>query len=91
MLSPCQGVPYDGSKSDIWSCGVVLYALIARTLPFDDDDIPTLLEKVRIGDYQMIPIIAGHARDLIRRCLTKDPRHRISVRPRPAPVDLALS
>ncbi|BGP57154.1 serine/threonine-protein kinase gin4 [Rhodotorula sphaerocarpa] len=74
-----EGVPYDGSKSDIWSCGVVLYALIARTLPFDDDDIPTLLEKVRIGEYEMLPIITGHARDLIRRCLTKDPRHRISL------------
>ncbi len=32
------GRPYDGRESDAWACGVVLYALITRRLPFDAMD-----------------------------------------------------
>ena len=29
------GRPYDGRETDAWACGVVLFALVARRLPFD--------------------------------------------------------
>ncbi|KAI8972483.1 kinase-like domain-containing protein [Pilobolus umbonatus] len=41
------GIPYDGSASDIWSCGIILYALLSGHLPFDDDNIRQLLNKMK--------------------------------------------
>jgi serine/threonine protein kinase len=37
---------YDGSAADIWSCGVILYVLMAGYLPFEENDLNTLYEKV---------------------------------------------
>ncbi|KAI8138547.1 kinase-like domain-containing protein [Fennellomyces sp. T-0311] len=41
------GIPYNGSASDIWSCGIILYALLCGHLPFDDDNIRELLNKMK--------------------------------------------
>ncbi|KAG0369882.1 hypothetical protein BGZ54_008534 [Gamsiella multidivaricata] len=73
------GLKYDGSASDIWSCGIILYALLTGHLPFDDENIRQLLGKVKIGKFYMPTDISIGARDLISRMLTVNPKRRITM------------
>ncbi|KAK9472867.1 kinase-like domain-containing protein, partial [Dipodascopsis tothii] len=72
------GKNYHGSSSDIWSCGVILFALLTGHLPFDDDNIRDLLMKVQAGRFQMPPELSFHAKDLIWRILKTNPEERIT-------------
>ncbi|KAG0300475.1 hypothetical protein BGZ98_009145, partial [Dissophora globulifera] len=73
------GMKYDGSSSDIWSCGIILYALLTGHLPFDDENIRQLLSKVKAGKFYMPTDISAGARDLISRMLTVNPKRRITM------------
>lgn len=73
------GTPYNGSASDIWSCGIILFALLAGRLPFDDDDLATLLEKVKIAKFEIPSHIDRQAKHLISRMLEKDVQRRITM------------
>jgi len=57
-------------------------------LPFDDDNIRSLLQKVKIGVFEMPDEIKGTARDLLQRMLEKDPEKRITVCDPPTNSDI---
>ena len=42
------GLQYLGAEADIWSMGVLLYALLCGFLPFDDENIANLYKKIQV-------------------------------------------
>eukprot|EP01133_Synstelium_polycarpum_P015232 gene15232-18028_t len=74
------GIDYDGQKADVWSCGVILYALLTGKLPFDDENIRRLLNKVKNGAFVMPAFIHKDAQDLLTKMLIVDPKKRISIK-----------
>lgn len=73
------GRRYHGDMADTWSCGIILFALLAGSLPFDGGDIAGTLRLVRKGEYIMPAWFSPEAADLIQRILQKQPEDRISI------------
>lgn len=73
------GNKYCGPEIDVWSIGVVTYALLAGVLPFDEPNIPALFAKIRTASYKIPRHFSPLARDLIMRMLNPDPIERITI------------
>jgi serine/threonine protein kinase len=91
LLSTCCGSPayaapelicgknYLGAEADLWSMGVLLYALLCGYLPFDDDNINLLYKKIQTGKYELPAWLSPDSIALLQDLLQIDPKKRITM------------
>jgi serine/threonine protein kinase len=68
-------------RADIWAFGVVLYEMLTGRRAFEGDDISDVLASVLKSDPDWTSVprnTPASVRRLLRRCLEKDPRKRLS-------------
>jgi len=74
-----RGKGYEGFGVDIWSAGVVLYAMLYGTVPFKANNMKDLHKLITKGKYVLKEGISEEAKDLLKKMLEIDPRKRIPI------------
>ena len=84
--SPCYAAPemvlgkkYKGIQIDIWSSGIVLYAMLCGYLPFEDDTDENIYRNVILGKFDLPNRLSYHSKDLIKKILEVNPNKRIKL------------
>ncbi|EAY10461.1 CAMK family protein kinase [Trichomonas vaginalis G3] len=84
--SPCYASPecvsgqsYDGRKSDIWSCGVITYALLTGQLPWTKRNQQQLFEQIRRGEYTIPEYLSKSCKSFISGLMTVNSDYRMTI------------
>lgn len=73
------GKRYLGLKTDIWSSGVVLFAMVCGYLPFEDPKTSNLYKKILAADYLIPKFLSAECTDFITQVLNTNPETRITI------------
>lgn len=71
---------YTGFKADLWSAGVVLFAMLYGTVPFKANNMKDLHQQILEAKYNLKDEISEPAKDLIRALLDTDYQTRLSIK-----------
>ena len=74
------GEPYDGFKSDIWSCGIILFAMATGYLPFEGDNNKILFKNILECKPEIPDFLGSEIKYLLSKILTKNPKERITIK-----------
>ena len=84
--SPCYASPemvsgkkYDGFSIDIWSTGIILYAMLCGYLPYEDTDNEVLFQKITSCDTEFPDDISSDGIDLMKKIMVPEPKDRITL------------
>eukprot|EP01029_Cantina_marsupialis_P032171 TRINITY_DN95_c1_g1_i1.p1 TRINITY_DN95_c1_g1~~TRINITY_DN95_c1_g1_i1.p1 ORF type:complete len:425 (+),score=151.26 TRINITY_DN95_c1_g1_i1:102-1376(+) len=73
------GKGYDGRAADVWSCGVILFVLLAGFLPFDEPTMAALFRKIKKAEFSYPKWFKPEIRDLLDTILVTDPTKRLTL------------
>lgn len=75
------GNEYEGLGVDLWSSGIILYAMVCGCLPFEDStaDEETLFKKIVSGKFILPKYLSNQVKDLLSKILVTDPKKRIKL------------
>ena len=84
--SPCYASPemvsgkrYNGYMIDVWSTGIILFAMVCGYLPFEDNDNEILFSKILKCKIHYPKIMGNLTLDLMKKIITPDPKKRITL------------
>ncbi|ESQ55521.1 hypothetical protein EUTSA_v10025024mg [Eutrema salsugineum] len=69
---------YDAAKVDIWSCGVILFVLMAGYLPFHDRNVMAMYKKIYKGEFRCPRWFSPELTKLLSRLLVTNPEKRFT-------------
>lgn len=70
---------YDGAKTDVWSCGIILYVMIAGYFPFYDQNLMLMYKKIYKGEFRCPKWMSPDVKRLLSRLLDVNPVTRITI------------
>ena len=74
-----EGLQYDGEASDIWSCGIILYAMLCGALPFTESKEDIIVEKIKNHEYKIPDYLSKEAQDILNHILKINPQERFNI------------
>ena len=74
-----EGLQYNGEASDIWSCGIILYAMLCGTLPFTESKEEIIVRKIKMHDYTIPKYLSKEAQDMLNHILKINPEERFTI------------
>ena len=74
-----EGLQYNGEASDIWSCGIILYAMLCGSLPFTESKEDIIVEKIKKHDYKIPDYLSKEAQDILNHILKINPLERFNI------------